>query len=306
MWLDAFLSWIKGSGPTQYTLVKPNGSERNSMTREFDLREAINAVSDVVMNRPKPLREFDQIYMKVADMVIQAHYIAERFKDKNVVFIGDGDAIGLSVMHLSTQEIFSVSPKTITLLDFDERIVNSVTRFAENYGFKGRMTAYLYNVADALPEEHCGAYDAFYTNPPWGKSNGGESVFVFLERGIEATNERSEGAIVIADDPSLPWTQEVLAASQHYAFNNGFNVAELIPQLHHYHLDDAPELQSCTCLFRRFDFDRPKIKSLPISEERLHNFYGRDNPLIYKYIRETVDLNYGKASDTTYKLEPME
>ena len=50
------------------------------MARDFDLRDAINGVSDVVANRPSPLREFDQIYMKVADMVIQAHYIAERFR----------------------------------------------------------------------------------------------------------------------------------------------------------------------------------------------------------------------------------
>ena len=41
---------------------------------KFDLRNAINSISDVVMNRPAPLREFDQIYMKVADMVIQAEY----------------------------------------------------------------------------------------------------------------------------------------------------------------------------------------------------------------------------------------
>lgn len=42
---------------------------------KFDLRNAINSISDVVMNRPAPLREFDQIYMKVADMVIQAEYV---------------------------------------------------------------------------------------------------------------------------------------------------------------------------------------------------------------------------------------
>jgi hypothetical protein len=31
---------------------------------EIDLKAAINAVSDVVQNRPRPIREFDQIYMK--------------------------------------------------------------------------------------------------------------------------------------------------------------------------------------------------------------------------------------------------
>jgi len=34
------------------------------MKEEIDLRAALNAVSDVVQNRPRPLRVFDQIYMK--------------------------------------------------------------------------------------------------------------------------------------------------------------------------------------------------------------------------------------------------
>ncbi len=276
------------------------------MSREFDLREALNAISDVVVNRPRPLREFDQIYMKVADMVIQAHYIAERFNNKNIVFIGDGDAIGLSVMHLGSQGIFNSCPNSITLLDFDERIVNSVIRFAEKYGFSDKMSAHLYNVVDPLPDGMFGKFDAFYTNPPWGASNGGESVFVFLERGIEATENESEGAIVIADDPSLPWTQEVIGASQRRAADMGFLVAEMVPQLHLYHLDDAPDLRSCTCLFRRHDTNMAPGSSERLSTERLNNFYGRNNPLTIHYVRELSDLNYGKATDDSYELVKLE
>jgi predicted methyltransferase len=39
---------------------------------QLDLRRAINAVSDVIQNRPQPLREFDQIYMKAADKPYRA------------------------------------------------------------------------------------------------------------------------------------------------------------------------------------------------------------------------------------------
>ncbi|WP_439878061.1 hypothetical protein [Pseudomonas prosekii] len=67
---------------------------------KFDLRLAINSISDVVMNRPAPLREFDQIYMKVADMVVQAEYVARVFDGKKVIFVGDGDGIALSAAHL--------------------------------------------------------------------------------------------------------------------------------------------------------------------------------------------------------------
>jgi predicted methyltransferase len=121
---------------------------------EFDLRKAINAISDVVQNRPAPIREFDQIYMKVADMVIQAEYVARVFNNKNVVFVGDGDGIALSTAHLKAQNVINYGPNSIAVLDFDERIVNSVRRFGEKLHPKIEVSAYLYNVAEALSAEH--------------------------------------------------------------------------------------------------------------------------------------------------------
>lgn len=46
------------------------------MGKEIDLRKAINALSDVVQNRPRPIRQFDQIYMKTGDMVLQSEFVA--------------------------------------------------------------------------------------------------------------------------------------------------------------------------------------------------------------------------------------
>jgi hypothetical protein len=40
-----------------------------------NLHQKINAVSDVINNRPSPLRKYDQIYMKAADMVLQAELV---------------------------------------------------------------------------------------------------------------------------------------------------------------------------------------------------------------------------------------
>lgn len=193
---------------------------------EFDLRKAINAISDVVQNRPVPLREFDQIYMKVADMVIQAEYVARVFDNKDVVFVGDGDGIALSAAHLKAQKVVDYGPNSITLLDFDERIVNSVQRFGEKLSPHIKISANLYNVADALPVEHFGAYDGFHINPPWGASNDGESVIAFFERGSQATKQKSLGIVVIADDPDLPWTQCVLRDTQRRAIELGYVVGK--------------------------------------------------------------------------------
>lgn len=65
----------------------------------LDLREASNAVSDVVVNRPEALREFDQIYMKIADMLFHAELVGRWVDGKTMVFLGDGDAIGLNLVH---------------------------------------------------------------------------------------------------------------------------------------------------------------------------------------------------------------
>lgn len=273
---------------------------------DFDLRRAINAISDVVQNRPPPLREFDQIYMKVADMVIQAEYVARVFDNKDVVFVGDGDGIALAAAHLKAQDVIAYGPTSITVLDFDERIVNSIRRFGEKLQPKVRISAHLYNVAEALPPEHFGAYDGFHINPPWGASNGGESVLAFFERGSQATKAKSLGVVVIGDDPDLQWTQEVLRDTQRRAYELGYVVAELMPQLHEYHLDDAPDLRSCSCLFRRVDADRMERESGGLDAARLENFYGKSSPLRFRYVRERSTLNAGRESDLFYELEKLE
>lgn len=272
----------------------------------YDIREALNTISDVVQNRPIPLREFDQIYMKVGDLVIQADFIARKFNDQNVIFIGDGDAISLSVMHLRETGLFPYAPNHIMVLDFDERIVNSINHFANNNNLTGKIEAKLYNVCDPLPAAHWNAYDAFYTNPPWGASNNGRSVNAFIKRGMEAISNRGQGAIVIADDDSLEWTNNVLLNTEKMLINSGFIVAEMIPELHKYHLDDAPNLASC-CILARKVLIQPNIDSSePLESDILANFYGRNNPLIVRYVKDLSGLNRGKAHEKSYELIPLE
>jgi hypothetical protein len=77
----------------------------------LDLRKCLNAISDVVNNRPRPLREFDQIFMKTADMLLQTEHVGRVFQGRRVVFIGDGDAIGLCLVHLHNSKLLECGPK---------------------------------------------------------------------------------------------------------------------------------------------------------------------------------------------------
>src|SRR5438128_12407653 len=97
--------------------------------KDIDLREAINAVSDVIQNRPRPIREFDQIYMKTGDMVMQSEFVANWADKKQLIFIGDGDSISVCVAYLHARDIVPYGPSRIVVLDFDQRIVGALTRF---------------------------------------------------------------------------------------------------------------------------------------------------------------------------------
>jgi predicted methyltransferase len=273
-------------------------------SKQIDLREAMNAISDVVQNRPRPLRDFDQIYMKSGDMVMQSEYIASWADGKRLAFIGDGDAISVCVAYLKKRNIIDYGPTKVHVYDFDQRMVSSVKRFADKERLEN-LDATLYNCLDSLPPT--AKFDSFYTNPPWGAYNNGESVNVFTERGMEAIQYDGQGMVVIADDEELEWPKQVLARVQSFASARGFYVARMMPQLHQYHLDDAPELRSCNLLLSSVPNNHKVVESKPIADpERLTNFYGRAKIPRVRYVRERVQLAYGKAHDDEYELELME
>lgn len=272
--------------------------------KEIDLRAAINAISDVVQNRPRPLREFDQIYMKTGDMVLQSEIVARWANGKRLAFIGDGDAIGCCVAYLHKRGILDYGPSEIAVFDFDERMCSAVTRFADSESLT-TLRSHLYNCLEAFPGPM--DFECFYTNPPWGASNDGESVKVFIQRGIEATGGNGEGMVVIADDPELEWPKRVLAKVQSYAIESGFYIQRMMPSLHSYHLDDNPDLRSCNLVFKSLPGKTPLSASSPITDPaRLANFYGRDNPPRVRFVREKKRLNYGKAHEDEYSIEFLE
>lgn len=273
-----------------------------TIDHRVDLRAAVNAVSDVIVNRPRPLRAFDQIYMKAGDMVAQAEIVASWADGKELAFIGDGDSISVCVAYMRRRKILSYGPARITVFDFDERIVNAIKRFAGKEGLD-HLDAVLYNCLDPLPDVQ--RHEFFYTNPPWGASNNGESVHVFAQRGMEATGYAGEGMIVIADDQELAWSKQVLASTQAFAAKQGFYTCSMRPKVHEYHLDDAPELRSCNLVVAALPGTAPPPGgSQAINDPvRLTNFYGRGADPHVHFVREAKTLDYGKASEDEYFLQ---
>ncbi|MCI0613013.1 bis-aminopropyl spermidine synthase family protein, partial [bacterium] len=208
------------------------------------------------------------------------------------------------VAYLHKREIIDYGPSQIMVFDFDERICSAVKRFADKEQLN-QLDASLYNCLDPFPA--CSSFDCFYTNPPWGASNEGESVKVFMQRGMEANGYSGEGMVVIADDDEINWPKQVMANVQQFGINSGFFVQKMIPRLHLYHLDDAPDLRSCNLIFKALPGNQPPGLSKQITDPaRLKNFYGKDNVPKVKYVRELKRLDYGKAHESEYSLELLD
>jgi len=237
-------------------------------------------------------------------MVMQSEFVAHWANERRLAFIGDGDAISVCVAYLLARGIVDYGPSRIRVFDFDERIVSAINRFADKERLE-TLDAVLYNCLDPLPS---GAdFDCFYTNPPWGASNSGESVIIFVQRGMESISFEGEGLIVIADDEDLDWPKEVLAQVQRFITSQGFFVSRMMPRLHAYHLDDNPDLRSCNLVIRSLPDNIRTVTSEPITDRtRLDNFYGLDQQLRVRFVREKKRLDYGKAPEEEYELEMME
>ncbi|MBM3216665.1 putative methyltransferase [Candidatus Poribacteria bacterium] len=257
------------------------------MCHDPEYERRLSAIGEVVRNRPEPLRKFDQIYMNEPDMVYQVCALSHWLQDRNVLFVGDGDGIGLALTHCSRRGLVANGPKHVTVLDFDERVVNSINGFASRLSYNQAIRAERYNVVDPLPKQHWSMFNAFYTNPPWGASNGGASVRAFVQRAIEAMGGLARGCIVIGDSPEHEWTYAVQLSVQRQLLAASFRIAAMAPRLHKYALDDDPDLTSCLIHCERTD--DPGVlsyKSAALPEGTLRDFYGTAKDLNTQYVKD--------------------
>ena len=156
-------------------------------------------------------------------------------------------------------------------------------------------------MADPLPEPYWQRFGCFYTNPPFGASNNGRSIEAFLLRGVEAVGKDATGCLVVADDPAVAWTRAVMLATQRTVLASGFVVAELLPEFHHYHLDDLPELTSCSMVICRVEYSSQEYSSKRLPRSMLLDFYGEESPLRVRYVRDRT--RGGKLPSNDHQME---
>jgi len=260
----------------------------------------INRVCTITQHpeRPKPLREWDQIYMLAGSLLTQAKLVADYIHGKNVVMIGDGDCMSLVVAVLSsaagrlgTSPPVITSPHRILVLDFDRRLVKFINDTAAELRLpKDFLVAREYNVMDSVPRSCVGKFDVFYVNPPYGSADRGECGQIFISRGMEACVPNSRGIALLPYSEEDDWSREAMFSIQKFAVGCGYAVSDMMTGLHQYHLADRPTLHSGVVVFDRLSDEKSPYHGRNLDPGKHPHFYGKSAKQIPTYI----DLD-GKA-----------
>ena len=121
--------------------------------------EIYERFSAITKNRPLPLEEFDQGFIRAIDTIKRTAFIYQRgdLENARIFILGDDDllsiAIGLTKM-----------AKDITVVEIDKRLTSFIQEFCEKEDIRNISVRH-YNVLEELPQEELGQYDVSVTDP---------------------------------------------------------------------------------------------------------------------------------------------
>jgi hypothetical protein len=255
-------------------------------------------------SRPPSLRQWDQIPMVGQDLIRQANVIALYLAGQTVAFVGDSDCTGLALALLSRTG--APCPERMLILDFDERLLEVVTKLAQRYDFNRLLTCRLYNIFDPVPTDLVGQFDWFYTNPPYGSRNEGMSICAFVGRGLSLLHPSGgHGCIILPYDQRRPWTVSGWRQVQQFLLERHLLVGNKIDCMHRYHVDDDTSLESALVMVdycpdldpQAGDLDRMR-DGLPYAA--IPKFYGEEvQPPYPRYIRKDGSLEFWTLAGAT-------
>jgi predicted methyltransferase len=122
-------------------------------------QEIYHRFLEATENRPPPLEDFDQGFVRPIDTIKRMAFIYER-----------GDLEGTTIFILGDDDLLSIAmgltgmAQAITVVEIDERLTSFIQDFCKVEGITN-ITVRKYNVLEDLPPEEVNRYNMFVTDP---------------------------------------------------------------------------------------------------------------------------------------------
>ncbi len=171
---------------------------------------------EITENRPLPISDFDQGFVRPRDTIARLAFIYERgdLEDQDIFILGDDDllsiAIGLTGM-----------AKRVCVVEIDTRITSFIKDFCKKQGIKN-IYVKEYNVLEEVPAEDKKEYDIFVTDPVETK----KGLKLFVGRCIEALKGKGSAGYIgfTHREASLSKWHEF----QEFLIDAGFTITDIL------------------------------------------------------------------------------
>lgn len=149
-------------------------------------KELLDRFLEVTRDRPLPVSDFDQGFVRPRDTIARLAFIYERgdLEDQEIFILGDDDllsvAIGLTGM-----------AKRVLVVEIDTRITSFIRDFCKDRGITN-ISIKEYNVLEEIPIEERKRYDVFITDPVETK----KGLKLFVGRCIETLKGKGSSGYI--------------------------------------------------------------------------------------------------------------
>lgn len=175
--------------------------KRVVISEEF--KPILEKFSVLVQERPAPIVEYIQGYMKEEDVIRRVIFMHSYndLKDKDIIIIGDDDLLSIALA-------LTKLPKRIVVLDIDDRIVNFLKEISRKENLN--VEVWKYNIKEPFPKKLRRKFDLFSCEPLETYSG----LKLFIGRGINALKKNGIGyfglTIQEASYPKWRYVQQLI------------------------------------------------------------------------------------------------
>jgi len=130
--------------------------------------------------RPTPIRDFDQFLATDQTVTKRACYLLDQGElvHTKVLFLGDDDHTSLAVASVAIES-------NVTVLDIDERILNSISDMSKSHQYG--IETIRHDLRKPLPKDLLDSFDVVFTDPPYTPSG----ITLFINQGLSALKKQS-------------------------------------------------------------------------------------------------------------------